>query len=115
MKLNKEESLQAEFIIWLNQNYKNVLYTHPPNGGKRAKTFAIKLKLIGVRAGVPDLLIFDRKGKYNGMALEFKQGNNTCTEAQLHWLEKLRERGWFTCVCYDIETAIKHTQYYFSL
>lgn len=115
MRLNPEEKLQADYIIWLNLNYHDVLYTHPPNGGLRSKTSAIKFKLIGTRAGVPDLLIFDKKGKYNGMAIEFKIGKNVVQPAQLSWLEKLRARGWFTCVCYDIEEAIKHTEYYFNL
>lgn len=113
-KWAKEERLQALYVKHLDFERPGTLYTHPPNGGKRALGTAIKFKLMGVRAGAPDLFIFEPRDKYVGMVMEFKIGKNVLSESQLYWMEQLRDRGWFTCTAYTIEEALKWDKYYFN-
>lgn len=39
-----------------------VVWWHTPNGGKRSKASAARLKKMGVRAGVPDFIFIDKPG-----------------------------------------------------
>lgn len=54
-------------------------FCHVPNGGKRSKSEAARFKAMGVKAGVPDLLII-----YQGRAhwVELKAGKGRLSEAQ---------------------------------
>lgn len=50
-----EEYIQFQLAQWLREN--NYTFFHVPNGGYRRKAEAGRLKAIGVRAGVHDLII----------------------------------------------------------
>jgi hypothetical protein len=78
---------------------------HTPNGGARAKTTAARLKRLGARAGVPDVLVPIRRGDYSGIAIEMKYGKNHATVFQQRYLEHLRRNGWLTYIEYDWTVA----------
>jgi len=67
---------------------------HIPNEGKRTRFEQYKLKKMGVMAGMPDLMIFDPRGIYSGLAIELKAGYNKPTENQLKCLRELENRKW---------------------
>jgi hypothetical protein len=112
--LGPEESAQVAVINYLRLQYPKVLYTHPAQETyTRSKFQKFKNKVLGVSAGVPDLLIFDPKpcedntGYYHhGLAIEMKHGRNKCTAEQNKWLKALAERGWKTTVCYGSAEAM---------
>jgi hypothetical protein len=57
--MRPEEALQRS-VVGLLAIYENrglLTYAHVPNGGRRSKAEAGAFKAMGVRAGVPDLLI----------------------------------------------------------
>ncbi len=95
-----EEAEQAAVCLWLNA--RRVLYCAVPNGGYRHIKTAARLKQQGVKAGVPDLLIFDPPPKYKGavgVALEMKRvGIKRASPAQQVWLKSMSERGWLCAV-----------------
>lgn len=77
------------------------LWLHVPNEGKRDPRYAARLKAEGVKAGVPDVLIF--KPCYGGipvrtqcgLAIELKAlDGDKPTDAQFEWLAKLNLAGW---------------------
>lgn len=51
----------------------HVTFFHVPNGGKRSKAEAARLKAMGTRAGVPDL-IFIHQGRFLGIELKTEDG-----------------------------------------
>lgn len=51
-----------------------VIWWHTPNGGKRSKREAAKLKEMGVRAGVPDLIICQPNGRIWFMEIKTPKG-----------------------------------------
>lgn len=79
---------------------------HIPNGGQRAITTAKRLKAEGVKAGVPDICLPVPKGKYHGLFIEMKVKGNKPTENQELWLAALKEQGYYTAVCFGLESAI---------
>jgi hypothetical protein len=78
-----------------------------PNGGKRDKRTAAKLKAEGVRAGVPDLCLPVARGVYHGLFIEMKVGRNKAEPEQLWWIEQLTRQGYYCQICYDWSKAME--------
>lgn len=106
-----ESEAEAQRIICAYLNTLGLLYCHVPNEGKRSKVLGYQMRQLGLSAGVPDLLIFDRppaKPDCPGVALEMKRGKGgRVTELQQGWLTALRARGWEAHVCHGSGEAIK--------
>lgn len=100
-----EEDLQKTLARYLD--LLGLVWVHPPNEIKAKPQYLKKRKALGVKAGVPDVLIFNPSGKYNGLAIELKVGYNKPSQAQLDWLDKLAGLGWLTLVAYSLDEAIE--------
>lgn len=83
-----------------------------PNGGKRHKATAGRLKEEGVRPGVPDLFLPVARGGYHGLFIEMKEKGNGTTDLQEAELAKLEASGYCTRVCHGSEDAIKALEWY---
>uniref|UniRef100_A0A6H1ZPD5 Putative VRR-NUC domain-containing protein n=1 Tax=viral metagenome TaxID=1070528 RepID=A0A6H1ZPD5_9ZZZZ len=110
-----EETEQITLASWLDWNH--VLYCHVPNGGYRHPVTANRFKAQGVKAGVPDILIFDRPypvedgTHYVGIAIELKRKDKSLgrlSANQAHWISALRERGWLCNAFYGADAAIEY-------
>ena len=55
--MDSEHIEQSKFVMWWRQSFPNVRIFAIPNGGLRNKTTAMKLKVEGVKRGVPDLFV----------------------------------------------------------
>lgn len=75
------------------------LIFHVPNGGLRTWSGAKKLKALGVKPGVPDLIFPVARGGFNGLAIELKSMTGTASREQKEWIEALRSQGWRAEVC----------------
>lgn len=74
---------------------------HCPNGGSRNKAEASKLKAMGVKSGVPDLMLPIKRGGYSGLFIELKKiKGGKVSEEQREWLDHLRSQGFGAIVCY---------------
>lgn len=85
---------------------KGYLWCHVPNGGNRNPITGKKLKMQGVKPGVPDCLIFTPKG---GIAIELKRSNGNPSDVrdnQKEWLNALSNRMWVTKVAFGADDAI---------
>ena len=98
--LRSEDTEQINVIQWAQYQIPHhpelKLLHHCPNGGSRNKAEAVKLKQMGVRAGVPDLHLPVPKGVYSGLYIEMKYGN-------------------YCAVCYGAEEAINIIAQYINL
>lgn len=83
-----------------------------PNGaylGADRKTAAIvmsKLKAVGLKPGVPDLILPVARGAWHGLAIEMKRRGEKPTPEQDAWHVALTRQGWWCVVCYDCEQAM---------
>lgn len=102
MREADEQKAVADFL-----DYLGVLWCHVPNEGKRSYTTANNLRAQGLKKGVPDIIIFEPRKGYHGLAIEMKVGDNKPTAEQKHWLRSLTERGYMAGVCYSAESAIR--------
>jgi len=112
MYIGKEDNFQKALARYLDSI--GVLWCAIPNGGSRNVIEATKLKAMGTKKGVPDILIFEPNGIYNGMAIELKVGKNKISEYQKYWLEELMSRGWRCIVTYDLDEAIEEINNYLN-
>lgn len=116
-----EAQEQSELIAWANQCV--TLGIHPelsmlyavPNGGKRDRIEAAHLKAQGVKSGVPDLCLAVPRGRYHGLYIENKVGDNKPTGNQITWLRALSRYGYAVKVCYSAADAKKAIEKYLSL
>ena len=92
-----EETEQITLIDWCNLNihiYPELeLIYHVPNGGKRSKTEAIRLKRAGVKKGVPDLCLPVPRSNYNGLYIEMKYGNGRTSKEQKEWIKRNKQNN----------------------
>lgn len=95
-----EDDLQKSVALYLDHT--GHTWFHPPNGGYRSGREAAKLKAMGVKPGVPDIIILDIQ-----TAIELKVGKNKQTQAQVDWQHKLEELGWNYHVCRSLDEVIE--------
>lgn len=86
-----------------------------PNGGRRAKFEASRLKDEGVKRGVPDIIVPIPMGEFCGMAIEMKYGENRQSLEQKDYEMALIRFGWCFRVCYSGRSAIRDTAEYLRL
>jgi hypothetical protein len=77
-----------------------------PNGGKRDKIAAAKLKSEGVLAGVWDLHLPVPRGNYTGLWIEIKAGKDRLSKSQAKFGEYLMRHGHAICIAYTAQDAI---------
>jgi hypothetical protein len=88
-----EHEEQCLFVQWFTLQFPSVRFFSVPNGGKRHKLTAVKLKREGASAGVPDLFFPAWK-----LFIEFKRSKGgKLSEAQKGWIEYLESVG-YSCI-----------------
>jgi hypothetical protein len=93
-----------EWIFLHEARYPRLVdFMHVPNGGARSKGEAGKLKAMGVRKGVSDIICHFPGAVGNGFACELKAPGGKATPEQLVYLEKARAHGWVTGICDSFE------------
>lgn len=83
-----------------------------PNGGKRNRATAGKLKAEGVRAGIPDLMLPWASRGFNGLFIELKTEKGRVTDKQAERIEQLNNDGYLAVVCHGWEAAKSVMEHY---
>ncbi len=112
--LGKEDIMQNRVMRYLEDNYPDALFTHVSNEGKRSPFEQYKMKYLGTKAGVPDVMIFTPNNKYNGLAIELKAGYNKPTENQKKWLKWLENAKWKAIWSNKLDECIEIIDNYFK-
>lgn len=131
-KATHEHDLQCEVVFDFDKDYpeyEGLLYAIP-NGAKlpfknvtnkrtgkvsRICPEADRLKKEGLRPGVPDLHLPVPKGRYHGLYVEMKYGDNKPTPEQVFWMQRLTKLGHCCRVCYTRAEAKHIFKTYLSL
>ena len=106
-RASPEEALQRDCVrlagLLLRQYPILRWLVHVPNGGKRPRGEAGKLKAMGAKPGVPDILLPRRHGDWQGLAVELKSATGRLSSEQTDWLNAFREDGYLVGVCRTID------------
>lgn len=120
----KEDYLQIATATWLRAQHPHLLAFHVPNGGnrpvrtnRRGLTYSpagVKLKAMGTLAGVSDWLILEPRGSHHGLAVELKAKGGSLQPSQSDFLEKMRQRGYATAICWNLEAFQQAVEQYLN-
>jgi len=116
-----EEREQARFIKWTHRPDVRELAPalrwmfHTPNGGKRDAITGGQMRALGVKPGVPDLLMPVHSGPDTGLALEFKSATGTTTDTQDEWLAHLKDEDWLVLVVRSADEARAAVMHYLDV
>lgn len=114
-----EHDEQAALIHWCELNKNRIpelgLLLAIPNGGKRAIKTATRLKLEGVKAGVPDLFLPVARKGCHGLFIEMKFGKNKTSKAQNDWHNVLIKQGYHVYCTYSWIHAAEVIQFYLGV
>lgn len=98
---SSEWAEQSGFLVWFHQRYPQILIFSIPNGEYRPPKTAIKLKVTGVVAGVPDLFVPEWKCF---LELKRKEGG-VLSHSQKKMIAHLRTIGYTVIVGYGATDA----------
>ena len=110
MKEPSESQEQCAFFDWCKRHSKEYrglekIYAIP-NGGERDKANGHRMKLEGLRAGVPDMCLPVACGRYHSLYIEMKvRSGGRISEKQQTWIAALREEGHKVAVCKGFKDA----------
>ncbi|RGH67508.1 VRR-NUC domain-containing protein [Ruminococcus sp. AM31-15AC] len=76
-----------------------------PREGKR-------LKLMGVKSGVPDLFLPVARGKNKGLFIELKAENGKPSDNQMWWFAELGKQNYLAAICYGWKQAADMLMHY---
>ena len=107
MKKRSEDDLQIACMSYMRLVHTDLLAFHVPNGGNRSAREGAKFKRMGVLSGVPDILIMQPSGEYNGLAIELKIGKNKPSDNQIEVMNKLMACGWYVTIVRDLDHFMK--------
>jgi len=111
-----EHRIQCACVQWFR-------YQHPecrhnlfavPNGGRRDKTTAAKMKAEGVLAGVADLILLKPNSKYCALLIEMKTRTGRQADTQHEWQRLIERDGYKYVVCRSLEDFIREVDMYLS-
>lgn len=109
-----EQDEQITAMKWLALTHKNVFDVTMaiPNEGRTSWYGGQRMKMAGVKAGAPDLILPVALKGYHGVFVEMKsrQGKVRPNQAEMH--ERLRAQGFYVPVCYCADEFIEVVEDY---
>lgn len=120
MKIPSETQEQIWLMKWSKQpsirsQFPDLKYLfHVPNE-RSDKAQSIILEQMGVKRGVPDLVLPVAKGKYHGLFIEMKRTKDSVvSDDQRWWIEQMGKTGHAAKVCHGWREASEVLMWYLS-
>lgn len=109
-----EHDIQCEVVRRLKEHAPEVMFCATVGGVRLSMNQAKRMKAAGYLAGIPDLLFFEPRGEFVGLAIELKAKRGRVSAAQREALRLLRERGWRAIVCTGFDECAAALREYFD-
>lgn len=112
----EEHRIQCACVQWFRYQYPYLRHNlfSVPNGGKRDKVTAAKLKAEGALAGVADLILLLPNRSYGALLIEMKTCKGRQADTQREWQQLIERDGYKYVVCRSLEDFIREIKYYLS-
>lgn len=99
---------------------------HSPNGGYRSGREGKNFRLMGTKAGFPDLFVFIPKEGYHGLFIELKTPKGKTADGKTHragevsdnqemMIDRLNTVGYKAVVCYGYDETITAIKEYLGI
>jgi hypothetical protein len=108
-----EWGIQKAIIAWYDTQYPpshpywHLLVCHQNGSVNYGKFKGYILKQMGVRANIPDLMLYIAKGGFNGLFLEVKTNTGKITKDQKEFHQRLLNQGYAVLGGYGIDNSIE--------
>lgn len=111
---DEEHRLQVACVQWFHYQYPNHAHNlfAVPNGGKRDKVTAAKLKAEGALAGVADLILLIQSKGYGALLIEMKTSSGRQADSQKAWQKAIEKDGYKYVICRSISDFMKEVNSY---
>jgi len=110
-----EHDIQVALVGLLESIEPTPLYSATVGGVRLAIHTAKKMKEAGYSKGVPDMLVYEPRGMYAGLAIEVKTEKGRASDEQKEWIRNLNNRGWRAEICKGFEECADVICEYFDL
>lgn len=105
-KSNRTETQeQKQLIQWCRTRPELQFMFHIPNESVGGQGWLVRNRQMGVRNGVPDLMLPIPSKGYHGLFIEMKAGSGRVSTAQGRWIDALNTFGYLAVVAYGWEDA----------
>lgn len=102
---NEEDKLQTAVVLHLQiRGAPGLVYWHVPNQAKRSIAERVRLKRMGLRSGVSDLIFLHESKMF---ALELKVPPKRSTENQIKFRDDVNAAGGFAAEAIGLDSALK--------
>lgn len=111
---DEEHRLQVACVQWFRYQYPKHAHNlfAVPNGGKRDKVTAAKLKAEGALAGVADLILLIQSKGYGALLIEMKTSSGRQADSQKAWQKAIEKDGYKYVICRSISDFMKEVNSY---
>lgn len=102
---DEEHRMQCACVRWFRAQYPHLEHNlfAVPNGGRRDKVTAARLKSEGVKAGVSDLILLKPNIHYHALLIEMKTQKGVLSQLQKAWRKLIEPDGYKYVVCRSLE------------
>jgi len=112
----KELDIHNAVIDYINLQYPRLLYTSTLGGVYLGKSNWKQKSIVKKHysKGLPDILIFEPRSGYHGLAIELKTEKGKLSKDQKKWLKDLNDRNYCAIVCYGFYDTIETLNNYLN-
>lgn len=110
-----EYEIQTQIVNYIKREYPDALFTANAAGLRTSWKQASRMKAMGGKAGVPDLAIYEARGKHHAFFIELKRSKGYLRLEQKIWIEELGKRGYKAICCRGFLETKNAIDEYFKL
>lgn len=110
----QEACIQSQLVSWFSLQYPKLapLLIHIPNGVASSPKTGARLKSMGQKSGIPDLMLCYPKCKSHGLFLEMKCKTGKVSKNQRMYLDLLESQNYTCKVAYGFIEASHILEHY---
>jgi hypothetical protein len=109
-----EHDLQVGLVELIRDTAPDLLFSATNGGVRLSMNQARRMKAAGYLKGIPDLLFFEPRHGFHGLALELKAKRGKISAIQREQIEEFRIRGWRAEIAFGWDQAIHFLRDYFE-
>ena len=103
--MENESWEQRQLIQWCRTRPELQFLFHIPNESVGGQGWLVRNRQMGVKSGVPDLMLPVPSKGYHGLFIEMKTKNGRTSAAQRAWIDALNTFGYLAIVAHGWEEA----------
>lgn len=113
-KVITEYEMQKEFVKWIRVNHPTVLFCATVGGKTCHLIENVKARATGYNKGIPDIIVYEPRNGYHGLAMELKTRNGVLSPEQKEWIDALNKRKYRACVPRSVDECKEEFTKYFE-